>query len=48
VRRIVVKLFIVALIAIVIALIYYRRANSGSRLNVEPNAAREIEKAKGR
>ena len=45
-RRIVLGLFIAALV--VIALIYYRRANPGSRLNVDPNAAREIEKAKRR
>ena len=45
-RRIVFWLFIAALI--IIALIYYRRENSGNRLNVDPNAAREIEKAKRR
>lgn len=45
-RRIVLWLFIAALV--VAALIYYRRANSGSRLNIEPNAAGEIEKAKRR
>ena len=39
-------LFIAALI--VIALLYYRRENSGNGLNVDPNAAREIEKAKRR
>jgi hypothetical protein len=48
VRRIVVKLFIAGLIVMAIALVFYRRVNSRSRLNVEPNAAREIEKAKGR
>jgi len=46
VRRIVLWLFIAALV--VVALIYYSRENSGRGLNVEPNAAREIEKAKGR
>jgi hypothetical protein len=46
VRRIVLWLFIAAII--VVALIYYRRANSGSDFNVDPNAAREIEKAKRR
>jgi hypothetical protein len=46
VRRIVLWLFIAALI--VIGLVYYGRENSGSGLNVDPNAAREIEKAKRR
>jgi hypothetical protein len=46
VRRIVFWLFIAAVI--VVALIYYRRENSGNGLNVDPNAAREIEKAKRR
>jgi len=46
VRRIGLWLFIAALI--VMALLYYRRENSGNGLNVEPHAAREIEKAKGR
>ena len=45
-RRIAFWLFIATLI--VIALIYYRRENSGNGLNVDPNAAREIEKAKRR
>jgi hypothetical protein len=45
VRRIVLWLFIAAMI--IMALLYWRE-NSGSGLNVDPNAAREIEKAKRR
>ena len=45
-RRIVLWLSIAALI--VIAVLYYRRENSTRGLNVDPNAAREIEKAKRR
>ena len=45
-RRFVLWLFIAVLV--VVALIYYRRENSGSGLNVDPNAVREIEKAKRR
>jgi hypothetical protein len=46
VRRFVLWLFIAALI--IIALVYYRRENPGSGLNVDRNAAHEIEKAKRR
>ncbi len=45
-RRVILWLFIAAVF--VIALLYHWLGNSGSDLNVQPDAAREIEKAKRR
>jgi len=44
VRPVIIWLFVAALI--VLAIVYYGRKNSSGDLNVDPNAAREIEKAK--
>ena len=41
-------LLLVAVIAVLIAAILYRSSTSSPRLNVEPHAAEEIEKAKRR
>ncbi len=41
-------LWLILAAAIVIAIVLYRSHTSSSRLNVEPHAAEEIEKAKRR
>jgi len=41
-------LWLLAAVLILILLIFYRSRFSGNRLNVTPDAAREIEKAKHR